>query len=158
MASFLPPGGMQKWNVIIQTLVCDISSEMAVLTATSPPTSSIVFLSTSEWLYNKPSVLRGRCAVHKLISNRYPVQIHTWGKLGTSNLHFGKGRGQPKVLWKKSWRHLLLPEIAYGTVPAASHSTSCVPACVPQAPDGHCGSGSGESAAKSAVGGRIHMY
>lgn len=49
-------------------------------------------------------------------------------------------------------------QIASGTLRAALHSAFCVPACVPQAPDGCCGSGSGESAVKSAVGGRIHMY
>lgn len=52
MGSFLPPGGMQKWNVIHQTSVCDILFRMVVLTPTVPPTSSVVFpsaLNTALW-------------------------------------------------------------------------------------------------------------
>lgn len=44
----LPPGGMQKRNFINQTSVCDILFKMVVLTATLPPTSSVVFPSASD--------------------------------------------------------------------------------------------------------------
>lgn len=85
MGSFLPPSGVQKWNFINQTSVCDILSETVVLTATLPPTISVVFPSALDAALGQTQCSAANsphCSYtsHKTISNCLPVQTHIWRK------------------------------------------------------------------------------